>query len=243
MSNPSVCPCCGKTLQLAGAAFCPYCGAAVRVQAAAGTPDEARRMLAEAEKQRDPKKKHDIYLEAQKRFPDCLEVAEAILYLGRLYERNPRRLDYSVIKSYLWHMYLTPEDFSDEAKDAMRTELFEHPDLKRCLELAPDADAFMRGYLERLAADFIRIFLSSSSRYMPSFFGIRIDGRAAKVLAAPVASMLSNIRGDHALAPERRAMLSSALYQGFLRQTGGDGHWLDERLCAMGQSAPDRPEG
>ncbi len=242
MSSPSVCPCCGKTLPLADAAFCPYCGAATRVQAAVGTPEEARRMLAEAEKQRDPKKKHEIYLEAQKRFPDCLEVAEAILYLGRLYERDSRRPDYSVIKSYLWHMYLTPEEFGEATKKAMRTELFEHPDLKRCLELAPDADAFLRGYLERLAMEFVRIFLSSSSHYMPSFFGIRFDGRTAKVLAAPVARMLSNIRKDFSLPPERRAMLAAALYQGFLKQTGGDSHWLDEKLAQMGQSAPGRSE-
>lgn len=240
MSNSSVCPCCGKPLQLADAPFCPYCGASLRAQAAGSTPAEARKLLEEAEKQRDPKKKRELYLEAQRQFPDCLEVAEAILFLGRLYERDPRKLDYSVIKSYLWQMYLTPEDFSDEKKDAMRAELFEHPDLKRCLALAPDADAFLRGYLQRLAMEFVRIFLSSSNRYMPSYFGIRFEGRAAKSLSAPVATMLANIRRDFALPPERRAMLSAALYQGFLKQTGGDSHWLDERLAAMGQAAPNQ---
>lgn len=243
MSNSSVCPCCGKASQLTAASFCPYCGAAMHAPVAGSIPEEARRMLSEAEAQRDPRKKHEIYLEAQKKFPDCLEVAEAILYLGRLYERDPRKIDYSVIKCYLWHMYLTPEDFSDETKEAMRSELFDHPDLKRCLTLAPDADAFLRGYLEQLAKEFVRIFLSSSSRYMPSFFGIRFDGRTAKVLAPPVATMLSNIRKDFSLSPDQRAMLSAALYQGFLKQTGGDSHWLDEKLAAVGQSAPNQPEG
>ena len=116
-------------------------------------------------------KKHKLLLEAQEQYPDCLEVAQELLFLGRLYERSPRKLDFSVIKCHLLHFYLTPDDFSAAQQQQMRTELFEHPDLRRCQELAPDADAFTRKYLERLSRDFINVFLRGSNRYMHSFFG------------------------------------------------------------------------
>ena len=35
----------------------------------------------------DPVKKHKLLLEAQAQYPDCLEVAQELLFLGRLYER------------------------------------------------------------------------------------------------------------------------------------------------------------
>ncbi|MDO4351130.1 MAG: zinc ribbon domain-containing protein [Eubacteriales bacterium] len=236
-----VCPRCGKAPKQADAAFCPYCGAPMDQRSAAPVPEGAQRLLEEAAKQPDPKKKYELLKNAQRQYPDCLEVAQELLFLGRLHERNPRKVDFSVIKCYLWHMYLTPEQFSKEQQAAMRAELFEHPDLKRCQALAPNAEAFTRQYLERLAQEFVRLFLRGSSTYMRSFFGIRFDGRASKTLAAPAAAMLGRIRADEALSPQRRDMLYNALYCGYLREMSGDGQRLDAQLGEQGLPLGAKP--
>ena len=168
-------------------------------------------------------------------------MAQELLFLGRLYERSPRKLDFSVIKCHLLHFYLTPDDFSAAQQQQMRTELFEHPDLRRCQELAPDADAFTRKYLERLSRDFINVFLRGSNRYMHSFFGLRLDNRIAKVLASPMAQMLSRVHGDTDLDFERRAMLYDALYRAFLLEAGNDAKWLDALLSEGGLPLPAKP--
>ena len=43
--------------------------------------------------------------------------------------------------------------FTADQRDAMREELIAHPQLIRCMELAPDADAYMRRYLEKLGVE------------------------------------------------------------------------------------------
>lgn len=237
----AACPRCGKTLEVAGAAFCPHCGSPVAAAQAAPVPEGALALLEKAERQADPVKKHKLLLEAQAQYPDCLEVAQELLFLGRLHERSPKKLDFSVIKCHLLHFYLTPDDFSAAQRQQMRAELFEHPDLKRCQELAPDADAFTRKYLERLCRDFINVFLRGSNRYMHSFFGLRLDNRISKVLASPVAQMLGCVHGDTELDFQRRAMLYDALYRAFLLEAGNDAKWLDALLSERGLPLPAKP--
>ena len=192
------CPRCGKPLEIAGAAFCPHCGAPVAAAQAAPVPEGALALLEKAERQTDPVKKHELLLEAQAQYPDCLEVAQELLFLGRLHERSPKKLD------FLGHQVPPAAFLPDPGRvspppsgSRCATELFDHPDLRRCQELAPDPDAFTRRYLERLSRDFINVFLRGSNRYMHSFFGLRLDSRIAKVLASPLARMLSRqIHGD-----------------------------------------------
>lgn len=235
------CPRCGKPVEIAGAAFCPHCGAPVAAAQAAPVPEGALSLLEKAERQTDPVKKHKLLLEAQAQYPDCLEVAQELLFLGRLYERSPKKLDFSVIKCHLLHFYLTPDDFSAAQQQQMRTELFDHPDLRRCQELAPAPDAFTRKYLERLCRDFINVFLRGSNRYMHSFFGFRLDSRIAKVLASPLERMLSRVHGDTDLDFEQRSMLYDALYRAFLLETGNDAKWLDALLAGEGLPIPAKP--
>ncbi len=236
-----VCTNCHKEVLLSGAAFCPHCGAPLAQAQASQTPPGARTLLEQAEKLSDPRKKHEVLSEAMRAYPDCLEVAKALLFLGRLHERDPRKLDFSVIKCHLLHGYLTPEEFTPEERDAMRRELFSHPDLDRCLALAPDADVFMQQYLTQLCGEFIRIFLKGSSRYAPSILGFRIERNTAKQLAFPTANMLAAIHHDTALDPEQSAMLYNALYTAFSREMGGETQWLDEQLAARQLSAPAAP--
>ena len=84
------CPRCGKPVEIAGAAFCPHCGAPVAAAQAAPVPEGALSLLEKAERQTDPVKKHKLLLDAQAQYPDCLEVAQELLFLGRLYERSPK---------------------------------------------------------------------------------------------------------------------------------------------------------
>ena len=233
------CPACCRELPFSDAAFCPYCGKALP-KAQPEVPQEVKQLLSDLGRQKDPVQKHKLLTQAQQRFPDSLEIAEEILFLGRLHERSPKKLDYAVIKCYLWQMYLTPKDFSLEQQNAMREELLRHPHLMRCLRLAPDADAFMRRYLRRLAGEFVHVFLMGSTHYTRSVFGFRIDNRMGRVLAEPAADMLCAIRRDEALVPDERVMLYDAFYHAFVTETGGESQWLDTLLEKKGDPVPDR---
>ena len=224
-----VCPRCGKAVQMADAAFCPHCGAPVRQMQPEVQP-EVRMLLEKAEAQKDPVRKRAMLLEAQKNWPDSLEIAEEILFLGRLHERNPRKLDFSVIKCYLWHMYLTPKEFSEEKRDSMREEFFTHPDLLRCQQLSGDAERFTRHYLERLGREFVNLFLKSSNHYTRTWFGFRLDNRMSRVLAEPLADMMHQIHTDAKLDGSQRAMLYDAIYRAFLSETGGETQFIDAKL-------------
>lgn len=235
----TTCPVCCRQLNVADAAFCPYCGAAVQTEKKP-VPQEVRKLLEQLEKQKDPVRKHAMLMEAEKQYPDSLEIAEEILFLGRLHERSAKKLDFSVIKCYLWHMYLTPEHFSAEQKNAMREELINHPHLQRCLTLAPDADAFMHRYLNRLASEFVGLFLMGSNYYTRSLFGFRLDNRMGRVLAEPAAQALCAIRADDQLDARHRALLYEAFYRAFVTETGGESKWVDVLLEKKGYPIPAR---
>lgn len=233
------CPVCYRELPAADAAFCSYCGAALQTEKRI-VPDAVKKLLRELEREKDPVKKHAVLTAAEKQHPDSLEIAEEILFLGRLYERSPKKLDYSVIKCYLWQLYLTPDAFDAEQQNAMRAELVSHPHLMRCIRLAPDGDAFMRRYLTRLAGEFVRIFLMGSNHYTKSWFGFRLDSRMGRVLAEPAANMLCAIRADEQLDPQTRALCYDALYRAFVTETGGESRWVDELLEKKGYPIPVR---
>lgn len=228
------CPHCGHTLNLdGGVAFCPYCGGALSKAAPAAPSEAVRAVLQKAELLEDPVKKHALLAQALADHPDSLAVAEELLFLGRLYERNPRTLDFSVIKCNLLNLYLEPDEYSPEQTEAMRAELFTHPDLERCLRLAPDREAFLGHYLTRLSGQFIDLFLRGSSRYMRRFFGFGLDSRAPKLLSYPAARMLAAMGQDEALAPQQRAQLQNAFYRAFTTQVG-DTQWLTQAMAELG---------
>ena len=233
----STCPRCHKTAQSADAAFCAYCGAPLRTEADELSP-EIRAFLKRADQEKDPAKKHRMLLDAQKAHPDCLPIEEELLYLGRLHERSPKKLDFSIIKCYLWHLYLTPEVFTEAKKQEMRKELLAHPQLLRCMALSGDADSYLRRYLERLGREFVALFLKGSNYYTHSFMGFRLDNRMEKVLAEPLAKMLVHIRRDQELSAEHRDMMYDALYRAFLSETGGDSKWVDTELDELGCPIP-----
>lgn len=220
MSEQS-CPKCHKPIAAGEkAAFCPFCGEKLR------TGLDIAAVIAEP----DPAKKHDRLLALQSEHPGSLEIAEEMLHLGRLYERGRRGVDFSVIKCFVLNVYLEPETMRKEQCEALRREIFNHPDLDRCLELADDPDGFLRRYLTRLSEDFIRLFLKGSTRHMHVILGFANEGKAPKYLAQPAAQMMSNIRADGALTAAQRGMLAKAFYAAFARLMDGETRYLDELL-------------
>ncbi len=227
MPSPAVCPACGKPMPVAEAAFCPFCGSTVK-QTPVNADVEAE--LAKARAQSAPVKKHAILTAALEKYPDSLPLEEELLFLGRLHERKSAGLDFSVIKSYLLHIYRAPQELSEEKQGEMRNELFHDPRLERCLSLAPNADAFMRGYLSRLADEYVNIFLMGDNRLMRTFMGFRMEFRAGKLLAPTIAEMLGRISGDSGLTDTEREMLYDALQKAYLKVSGGDASYLSAAL-------------
>lgn len=231
MDSRICCPKCGRSTPMEAAAFCPFCGAEL---AAPPVEADVKEALQAAGSQDDPVKKHELLVRALEKHPDSLAIEEELLHLGRLYERNHRKLDYSVIKCYLLHIYRAPEELTADKRADMRRELFHDPQLERCLSLAPDADAFMTRYLSRLSGEYIRVFLRGDSRVMRVFWGFKLESRAAKLLAAPVAGMLGRIREDTEITDKERDMLYSAFRAAYDKDVGGDTRYLDEALRGEG---------
>jgi hypothetical protein len=222
------CQKCHKTISAAeSAAFCPYCGERL-------SPEGMD--LSAVRNEPDPVKKHGMLLKLKAQHPDSLEVAEEILYLGRLYERSKRNLDFSVIKCYVLNIYLEPETMSANKREALRAEIFSHPDLDRCLELSENKDAFLSRYLEHISEEFVRLFLKGSSRYMRSFFGFTQTSKAPKYLALPATKMLKNMQLDESLTDAQRTLLTRAFYTAFARQADGETRYLDQELMQRGIS-------
>jgi len=239
--NDNHCPHCGKPVnELADASFCPFCGGRLKTAEPERVSESAivRDILEQVKKTEDPRKKHALLLEAEQQDPQSLAVAQELLFLGRLHMRGGKHLDFSIIKCYLFMLYLQPEQLSRTRQEELREELFAHPQLLKCLELCVNKDDFMRSYLLKLAGEFIFLFLRGDSRYMRRLFGFGLESRASKNLADPVAVMLNHMQRDEQLKPEQRNMLMSALYQAFDKDMGGDTKWLDDRLKGMGMVVP-----
>lgn len=225
----TLCPRCSREITQPEAVFCPFCGAPLAQQTDL-VPAGAAALLQKASQQHNNRKKLALLQKAREEFPDCLAVEEEWLFQGKLPQKAAQVLDYSGIKCHLLHFYLTPEDFPLTRQQAMRQELFEDPQLQRCLSLAASPEAFMTHYLERLCRGFIQVFLFGSNQYMPRLMGFQLERNAAKVLSAPVADMLRAIRADEALTPEQQASLCAALETAFAAECGGDMRWLRQAM-------------
>ena len=226
------CPHCGHALGTGtGASFCQFCGGALVKSQPAPMDAALQKLLQQAETESDAKRKHEMLTRALAAYPDSLAVAEELLFMGRLYERNARNLDFSVIKSYLLNLYLEPDAIAPEKQAGMRRELFDHPDLERCLALCEDRGTFMHHYLKRLSSEFISLFLQGSSQYMHRWFGISVDSRAPKLLAVPAAKMIAGMTTDEQLTAEQRGQLVSAFYAAFAVQYNGETSWLQKELA------------
>jgi len=187
-------------------------------------------LLARAKDQSDPVVKYAYLSRAAQLAPEDIRAQRALLMHGRLHQRDPRRIDYSVIKCYLFHAFEHPADHVPEKQREMARELFDDPLLLKCLALAPDRDAFMKDYLQEISAAYIQLFIAGDSRHSPGIMGIVINSKLPKYLAAPAGDVIANILSCQYLDSEERLLLARAFYRAFSSFTGGAVGHLDERL-------------
>ncbi|MDD4081293.1 MAG: hypothetical protein PHP02_07770 [Eubacteriales bacterium] len=193
-----------------------------------GLPLEEYLHIAETEE--DPVIIHAALVHAEALEPNNLDVQRRLLLLGRLHERNPKRFDFGVIKSYILHAFEHPEVHTEEERVRMVREIFHHERLKRILAMAPDPDAFLREYLQALAQDYIRLFVAGDNSHVPRIFGFTFKGQLSKYLAVPAGDIITNIFSAPELTDEESKALGKAFYRAFYDYTNGEVRELDKNL-------------
>lgn len=230
------CPRCGEMTPTGDAEgfACARCGGWLRavpngrawtlLPAARALPGEAEALslCAQAEKAADPARKKALLDQAAALCPGCLPAQEALLHLGRLWQRDPRHPDYHLIKCYLLHVFEDPASEPPERRAAMVDELTADPLLGRCLRLAEDPDDFLRRYATRLCREYVRIFLRGSAAHGGRFMGLQVV-RPERSLALPVARMLDNMARAGLPAPFD-TLLPACLMKVFREDVGSDAY-------------------
>jgi len=181
---------------------------------------EALRLVDKAVQAADPVKKKKLLDQAEALCPDSLHVQREKLYLGRLWQRDLKNIDYHLIKCYLLHVFEAPEQESTAMRESMLRELTEDPQLLKCLRLAPDPEAFIVEYVQWICREYVKIFLKGSTSHNGRFFGIQVT-RPEKALALPTAKMLHNMALADLPAPYD-TLLPQTLEETFVRDVGPD---------------------
>lgn len=162
--------------------------------------------------------------------PDSLDVQRALLLHGRLHERDQRRADYSIIKSWLLHAFEHPEKHPEEEQKRMARELFDDKRLLLCLSLAPSPDAFTESYLDALCDEYMRIFIAGEASHAPRIFGLSTKASLHKYLARPVSEMIHNVFVSPFLSEHEQGLLARCVYKAFYRYVSGEVRELDTLL-------------
>ena len=224
-----ICSRCGKTIEGEGVAFCPYCGAKLETVPDARN-EEAEKWISKALATTSYPERKKILLKGLEACPDSREIAWEMLFIGEPETKRPKGIDFSIIKSWILEMYWKPGDFSEDRKNRMRAQLFDAPELRRCLERFENPADKQREYLQRICREYVELFLEGNNQVMGNYFGFHLDRNKEKKLAAPVAQMISRIRADEKLLPEQREQLWKAMYQAYGARTGGKMEYLDEMI-------------
>ncbi len=189
---------------------------------------DAAMLLAEAKAAADPRDQHALLTRAAALSPQDLPVRRALLMLGRLYERDPRVVDFSVIPCYPLHVFEHPEKHDEAQQQRFARLLFDAPLLLDCLALAPDPLVFRKDYLQETSANYIEIFIRGDSSHAPRFFGL---GKAN--LARPAADVIRNTFCSPFLDEAEQQLLAGAFYRAYHQAMGGQTQALDTLLGAQ----------
>ncbi|NLD34074.1 MAG: hypothetical protein GX653_04110 [Clostridiales bacterium] len=189
-------------------------------------------LVHEAKVTEDPVYAYACLKRAEILAPDSLDVQRALLLLGRLHERDRRPADYALIKCYLLHAFEHPEKHTEEELERMARELFDDKRLQTCLSLAPDAEAFLEGYLGDLSAEYMRVFVAGESSHAPRVFGMSLKNQMPSYLARPAADIIRNAMSSAYLSAQEQRLVARAFYKAFYRQMNGDTKALDKLLGA-----------
>jgi hypothetical protein len=230
---------------------CPYCavsltpqknGQAVVLKVSPAAParikdvpagEDVPALLRRAQEESDPVKRFALLQKAEEAAPNNLQVQKALLLHGRLHERDRHKIDFSVIKCYLLHVFEEPETYSFAKREDKIRELISEDRLVKAMDMAPDGQAFLKDYLTALSQEYIHLFLRGSSRHMKPIFGFAPAGKPSRLLAAPAANMLRCMLKEQALSEEMRDMLAGAFYKAYGLEFQGETAYLDEALGAL----------
>lgn len=253
---PLICPGCGGRMDIEAERelvpfSCPYCalkltpqknGQAVVLKATTAAPvhimdapagADVPALLRRAQEESEPIKRFALLQKAEEAAPNNLQVQKALLLHGRLHERDKHRIDFSVIKCYLLHVFEEPDTYSFSQREDKIRELISEDRLVKAMDIAPDGQAFLKDYLTALSQEYIHLFLRGSSRHMKPIFGFAPAGKPSRLLAAPAANMLRCMLKEQALSNDQREMLTSAFYRAYGIEFQGETSYLDEALGSM----------
>jgi len=264
---PLICPNCGGRMDIEAERklvpfSCPYCAARLsaekngqavvlkvletaqpQIHPASETlssPDQdPAPYLKSAQEESDPTRRFALLKKAEEAAPEDLRVQKALLLHGRLHERDRRKVDFSVIKCYLLHVFEAPQEYSLAQREQKIKELLEEERLQKAMALAGDPQAFLRDYLTTLSGEYIRLFLKGSSRHMKPIFGFAPAGKPHKLLAEPVGAMIECMHSDPLLTRPQQEMLSRSFYAGFTQEFQGETLFLDEVLGSLKDQVKD----
>ena len=178
----------------------------------------------------EPRDAHAFLMRAAEMDPSDLRVQKELLLRGRLHERDPHNITFHVIKCYLLHAFEHPEKHNQEEIQRMARELFDHPQLQRCLAIAPDQDAFMKEYLNDLCAEYVRLFIAGDTSHTRAILGITIGSKQPVFLAIPAYDIISNILSSSYLNEDEKTLLAGVFYRAYRAHMDGRTEPLDERL-------------
>lgn len=187
-------------------------------------------LLSRARSAKDPRDAHAYLTRAQMLAPDNLSVQRELLMRGQLHLRDGRHPSFHVIKCYLLHALEHPEMHDEAEQRRMIREIFDHPQLARCLALSDTPDIFLRDYLQELCADYVRIFILPDASHRRHVLGFSLPAALAATMATPAYDVLHNIFLSPDLSSQGQQQLASAFYRAYRAQMNGRTQPLDERL-------------
>ncbi|MBR6705721.1 MAG: hypothetical protein IKI84_03450 [Clostridia bacterium] len=186
-------------------------------------PDDPDALVALSDKLvGDPWKRRECLEKAVAVAPDSLKARYALLMLGDLGVGGKRDADFSRIKSYLLTPFEKPERFDASERRRMAREIFDHPLLLECLDMAGDREKFLRAYLLDLSCEYADLFVVSSAEHSGAVLGFSTASSRLKAMSAAFASLMEGVRSCPYLSAEERDMLLSAVNEAAKRFTRGD---------------------
>lgn len=206
--------------------FCPLCGKPL-----AAAEEETSPLEKQLEREKNPKRKHALIQQALEADPDDLAANRALLFHGRLHEpmaRGGKGIDFSIVKCHLMSAFETPDRYTEAELAGKVEELFRHPQLLRTMALSGDPEAFLEGYLHRLAREYIDLFVRGDTRNSTVILGFpRSPESSARRCAEIVSAMLEAVRASDRLEDGQRMLLVAALRDGYAQVFPSYGRFLD----------------
>ncbi len=186
-------------------------------------PDDPEALVALSDKLiGDPWKRRECLEKAVTVAPDSLKARYALLMLGDLGKGGKRDTDFSRIKSYILTPFEKPERFDESKARRMAREIFDHPLLKECLDLAGDRDRFLRAYLLDLSCEYADLFIVSSAEHSGAVLGFSTASSRLKAMSTAFANLMEGVRSCPYMSADERKMLLSAVNEAAKRFTRGD---------------------